>query len=444
MLDAEDVQALGGDAELEQQEGGNDKHENDDDVTEQDDEDEDDDEEDEGPGDLSAEGRVASRKAIGFAVDIDHTEALAAMFAAAGVSSTCVHSRMPVDQARQRLLDFRHGSYDVLWNCEQLTEGFDEPSLSALLLARPTKSTGLYTQPDCLVLDFTDRAHKVTQVVDVRVLLDRSSWTDLKPFWQQQEAPPDKTRQIDPLRAPEGTINVLEDPINPQQLAWIKLGPHWVVNIFDGGNIWLVNISAMGHQQQQRLGLVPRAAAAPVQGKRGCHEEELEGLSDLDDEIDFSDDDNDDDNDDARFVVLHQPSSADADPFHWVNVTRLAGQGMSESDAYGAAAAFIVQDARERAVRHVKALKSKRWHFRTFRPSHMVAVGTFRKDARWRDQPVSGKQLDKLGDLGGEWASHTGSETSELAHVRTKHPHSVLLSAGPLLLKPWLAFGVMP
>jgi hypothetical protein len=36
--------------------------------------------------------------------------------------------------------------YDVLWNCEQLTEGFDEPALSALLLARPTKSTGLYTQ----------------------------------------------------------------------------------------------------------------------------------------------------------------------------------------------------------------------------------------------------------------------------------------------------------
>jgi hypothetical protein len=34
----------------------------------------------------------------------------------------------------------------LLINCEVLTEGFDEPAVDAILMARPTQSTGLYTQ----------------------------------------------------------------------------------------------------------------------------------------------------------------------------------------------------------------------------------------------------------------------------------------------------------
>ena len=31
-------------------------------------------------------------------------------------------------------------------NCELLTEGFDEPGVDCILMARPTRSEGLYTQ----------------------------------------------------------------------------------------------------------------------------------------------------------------------------------------------------------------------------------------------------------------------------------------------------------
>ncbi len=34
----------------------------------------------------------------------------------------------------------------VLTNVGILTEGYDDPSISCILMARPTKSTGLYTQ----------------------------------------------------------------------------------------------------------------------------------------------------------------------------------------------------------------------------------------------------------------------------------------------------------
>lgn len=61
----------------------------------------------------------------------------------------------------------------MITNCQILTEGFDEPSISCILMARPTASRVLYTQclgrglrlapgkEDCLIIDFTDRDNKL-------------------------------------------------------------------------------------------------------------------------------------------------------------------------------------------------------------------------------------------------------------------------------------------
>ncbi len=49
--------------------------------------------------------------------------------------------------ARTKVLDeFSNGLLRVLANCMVLTEGYDEPSVEGIILARPTKSTLLYTQ----------------------------------------------------------------------------------------------------------------------------------------------------------------------------------------------------------------------------------------------------------------------------------------------------------
>src|SRR5690606_18956576 len=41
---------------------------------------------------------------------------------------------------------FETGELEVLVNCMVLTEGFDEPSASCAIIARPTKSAALYVQ----------------------------------------------------------------------------------------------------------------------------------------------------------------------------------------------------------------------------------------------------------------------------------------------------------
>ena len=51
-----------------------------------------------------------------------------------------------VRNGRRVLAGFRDGTISVVTNCMVLTEGYDEPSVEGIILARPTKSTLLYTQ----------------------------------------------------------------------------------------------------------------------------------------------------------------------------------------------------------------------------------------------------------------------------------------------------------
>jgi len=61
-------------------------------------------------------------------------------------------SRAPVwgelsrDQRRSTLARFSAGEIDVVTNCNLLTEGFDEPRVDCVIMARPTRSKLLYAQ----------------------------------------------------------------------------------------------------------------------------------------------------------------------------------------------------------------------------------------------------------------------------------------------------------
>lgn len=116
------------------------------------------------------------RKAIAFCVDIAHSKELARQFNDAGISAAAMWGDMGDDERKRVLSAFERGEYQVLSNCNVLTEGFDSPSISCVLMARPTKSQSLYIQmvgrglrtfpgkENCVVIDFTDSRHDVCQV----------------------------------------------------------------------------------------------------------------------------------------------------------------------------------------------------------------------------------------------------------------------------------------
>jgi len=107
------------------------------------------------------------RKAVIFAVDVKHAKALAERFKLAGYKAAAIDGTMKWEDRTKILQDFAKDKLRILVNVQVLSEGFDQPDVDCVVIARPTKSQSLYTQMvgralrlhpgknDALVLDLT-------------------------------------------------------------------------------------------------------------------------------------------------------------------------------------------------------------------------------------------------------------------------------------------------
>ncbi|HTU33687.1 MAG TPA: DEAD/DEAH box helicase [Candidatus Acidoferrum sp.] len=86
------------------------------------------------------------RRTIVFCVDVAHAKDVHRMFAEAGIRAATVWGELARDQRRSTLAAFSAGEIDVVTNCNVLTEGFDEPLVDCVIMARPTRSKLLYAQ----------------------------------------------------------------------------------------------------------------------------------------------------------------------------------------------------------------------------------------------------------------------------------------------------------
>src|SRR6185436_2453257 len=103
-------------------------------------------------------------------VDVQHAKDVCTEFTDAGIRAAAVWGEMPREERRQTLKKFSTGEISVLTNCNLLTEGFDEPTINCIIMARPTKSKLLYAQmvgrgtrlhpdkKDLMVVDVTDNS----------------------------------------------------------------------------------------------------------------------------------------------------------------------------------------------------------------------------------------------------------------------------------------------
>lgn len=87
-----------------------------------------------------------NEKAITFCVDVAHAKELSRLFSEAGYKSAYVSGETSKEDRKRILKDFESGDLEVLFNCQLLTEGYDNPEVRAVLFARPTSSSSLYIQ----------------------------------------------------------------------------------------------------------------------------------------------------------------------------------------------------------------------------------------------------------------------------------------------------------
>jgi superfamily II DNA or RNA helicase len=124
-----------------------------------------------------------NRKTLIFATGIEHSEDLTREFNSQGIKCKSIDSSLSREQRDTILQEFRDGVFNVLTNVNVMTTGVDIPSISCVMLARPTRSKILYMQAigrgfrlyegktDCLIVDFQD-ASTSHDIMDMSNIFD--------------------------------------------------------------------------------------------------------------------------------------------------------------------------------------------------------------------------------------------------------------------------------
>ncbi|MEW1719806.1 DEAD/DEAH box helicase [Streptomyces sp. NPDC093109] len=124
---------------------------------------------------------ASDRPGVVFTPTVATAQGAAASLRAVGITAEPVWGDMGRDKRRATLARYEAGEVQVLTNCMVLTEGFDAPHTSCVVVARPTKSPGLYVQMvgrglrpapgkhDALLLDVMGAAsrHRLASMVDL-------------------------------------------------------------------------------------------------------------------------------------------------------------------------------------------------------------------------------------------------------------------------------------
>lgn len=111
-----------------------------------------------------------------------------------------------------------------------LTEGFDEPSISCIAMARPTKSQSLYIQcigrglrlwpgkQDCLVLDFTDKGHSLDSVMSLSKTMPNTLEIHESPTGEREKI--EKTAKIEVIEECDTEFDLL----GCAKFIWVPIG----------------------------------------------------------------------------------------------------------------------------------------------------------------------------------------------------------------------------
>ncbi len=114
-----------------------------------------------------------NRQTVVFCSTINHSVDVCDVFKKAGVAAEVVHGNLPMNKRREVLRAYSNGEIQLLTNPNILTEGFDDPLTSCIILLRPSSHKSVMIQQigrglrkidprkypgviksDCIVLDF--------------------------------------------------------------------------------------------------------------------------------------------------------------------------------------------------------------------------------------------------------------------------------------------------
>ena len=164
-------------------------------------------------------------------------------FRRAGLSAASVVGDTPPDARQAIYQQVRTGSLQALVSCAVLTEGFDEPSIDCVMLARPTKSKVLFyqclgrglrlwpTKADCLLIDATGATKRhglLSMAAELGLLVPKTPQeADVLEAGREGE-----DTAVEPQRTGYRAHDI--DLAQRTRLHWVETPKgYWVVNLAD-------------------------------------------------------------------------------------------------------------------------------------------------------------------------------------------------------------------
>ncbi|MFX4294083.1 DEAD/DEAH box helicase family protein [Streptomyces bohaiensis] len=218
------------------------------------------------------------RPGVVFTPTVDSAHHMTEALVAAGIPAATVWGDMPATDRTATLRRYRAGDLQVLTNCMVLTEGFDAPHTEVAVVARPTKSPGLYCQmvgralrlspetgkTDALVLDVMGASskHKLASIVDL-------TNADIEALPEDDER--DLTTIVRAARDAEAAAAAARQAewedielFSSSQTRWLRTeGGRWFIPLKGGEFLFLIPGAAPGAVRVRRW-IAGRGAAAPT------------------------------------------------------------------------------------------------------------------------------------------------------------------------------------
>lgn len=241
------------------------------------------------------------RSTIVFAVDVEHAMEITKCFRDAGLRSEyVVGARGRMERNREDIIkEFRAGGLKILVNCMVLTEGFDAPECSCIIMARPTYSSLLYTQmigrgtriaegkKDLLVIDLVDMGKRTglatvntlfglpPNIAPGNLLTTMDAYEDMSDMTMTDDMLENAT-SLDDLKVRAKAFDPLLQVQLPvgmsSRFSWVRTGFGYALSIPGGPQLGIVeNLLMQGELKikrpgftSERLGTYSSARAAMV------------------------------------------------------------------------------------------------------------------------------------------------------------------------------------
>lgn len=124
---------------------------------------------------------IPNEQAILFAHSISAAKKYVKTFNDKGISAVFLSSTLPKKKREKIITDFRNGEIKVLCNYNIISEGFDVPDVSNVIMARPTDSLIIYMQQAARAIRY--KKGKVAKIFDHANNLSRHGLLDADRCW---------------------------------------------------------------------------------------------------------------------------------------------------------------------------------------------------------------------------------------------------------------------